>query len=60
MLAWGAFVQAAINFLIIAFVIFMLVRAANRLRPSPPPPPPPGPTLDQQLLTEIRDLLAKR
>jgi large conductance mechanosensitive channel len=59
-LAWGAFVQAVINFLIIAFVIFMLVRTANRLKPPAPPPPPPGPTLDQQLLTEIRDLLAKR
>jgi large-conductance mechanosensitive channel len=36
------------------------VRTANRLNPAPPPPPPSGPTPDQKLLTEIRDLLAKR
>jgi large conductance mechanosensitive channel len=59
-LAWGAFVQAVINFLIIAFVIFMIVRTANQMKPPAPPPPPPGPTPDQKLLTEIRDLLAKR
>jgi len=59
-LAWGSFVQAVINFLIIAFAIFMLVRTANQLRPPAPPPPPPGPTPDQKLLAEIRDLLAKR
>lgn len=59
-LAWGSFVQAIINFLIIAFVIFMIVRTANQMKPPAPPPAPPGPTLDQKLLTEIRDLLAKR
>jgi large conductance mechanosensitive channel len=59
-LAYGSFIQAIINFLIIAFVIFMIVRTANRLNPAPPPPPPSGPTPDQKLLTEIRDLLAKR
>ncbi len=54
---YGNFIQAIINFLIIAFVIFQLVQVANRLMPKPPPP---GPTPDQKLLTEIRDLLAKR
>lgn len=54
-LAWGNFVQTVVNFLIIAFVIFLLVRTANRLKP-----PPPGSTPEEKLLTEIRDLLAKR
>jgi large conductance mechanosensitive channel len=58
-IAWGPFLSNVINFVIIAFVIFLLVRAMARLLPPPPPPPPPGPTPDQQLLTEIRDLLAK-
>lgn len=59
-LAYGSFIQTVVNFLIIAFVIFQLVQMANRVSPPPPPPPPPGPTADQKLLTEIRDLLAKR
>lgn len=58
--AYGKFIQAIINFLIIGFVIFQIVQIANRLNPPPPPPPPAGPTPDQKLLTEIRDLLAKR
>ncbi len=58
-LAYGNFITLIINFLIIAFVIFQIVRMANKLNPPPPPPPPPGPTADQKLLTEIRDLLAK-
>jgi large conductance mechanosensitive channel len=57
---YGNFIQAIINFLIIAFVIFQIVQVANRFMPKPPPPPPPGPTPDQKLLGEIRDLLAKR
>jgi large conductance mechanosensitive channel len=58
-IGWGNFVQAVINFLIIAFVIFQIVQVANRVNP-PPPPAPAGPTPDQKLLGEIRDLLAKR
>ena len=53
-LAWGSFVTAAINFLILAFVIFMIVRQANKIMP----PPAAGPT-DVDLLTEIRDELRK-
>ncbi len=53
-LAWGSFVTAAINFLILAFVIFMIVRQANKMMP----PPAAGPT-DVDLLTEIRDELRK-
>lgn len=59
-LAYGAFLQAVVNFLIIAFVIFLIVRAINRLRQPaapPPPPTPPAPTKEETLLGEIRDLL---
>ena len=55
-LAWGSFVTAAINFLILAFVIFMIVRQANKIMP---PPAAAGPT-DVDLLTEIRDELRKK
>jgi len=59
-IAYGNFIQAVINFLIIAFVIFMIVRMANRLSPPPPPAPPAGPSDEVKLLTEIRDLLRER
>ncbi len=55
-LAWGSFVTATINFLILAFVIFMIVRQANKIMP---PPAVSGPT-DIELLTEIRDELRKK
>lgn len=54
-LAWGSFITATINFLILAFVIFMIVRAANKASP----PPAAGPS-DVDLLTEIRDELRKK
>jgi large conductance mechanosensitive channel len=54
-LAWGSFVTAFINFLILAFVIFMIVRQANKIMP----PPAAGPS-DVDLLTEIRDELRKK
>lgn len=59
--AYGAFITAVINFLIIAFVVFMLVKAMNRIMPKPAPAPeaPKGPT-QEELLTQIRDALAKR
>jgi large conductance mechanosensitive channel len=56
-LAWGSFVTAMINFLILAFVIFMIVRQANKV--MPPPAAAAGPT-DVDLLTEIRDELRKK
>jgi large conductance mechanosensitive channel len=58
--AYGNFINAVINFLIIAFVIFLLVKQINRLMPAPPPPPPPGPTPTEKLLGDIRDLLARK
>ena len=49
--------QVLINFLIVAFVLFQLVKAANRLKKAEPPPPPPALTKSEQLLAEIRDAL---
>ena len=55
-LAWGSFVTAVINFLILAFVIFLIVRQANKM--MPPPAAEGGPS-EIDLLTEIRDSLKK-
>lgn len=54
---YGVFLQNIIDFVIIAFCVFLLVKAVNSIRKPAEAPPPPGPTPDQQLLTEIRDLL---
>ncbi len=53
-MAWGSFITAVINFLILAFVIFLIVRQANKVMP----PPAAGPS-EVDLLTEIRDSLKK-
>jgi len=58
MLRWGKFLQVCLDFAIVAFAIFMMVKMINRLRREPEPAGPPAPTKDQELLTEIRDLLA--
>jgi large conductance mechanosensitive channel len=59
-LAWGNFLTLTINFLIIAFVLFIVVRLMNQLkRRDAAVPPPPKPTREEELLTEIRDLLKK-
>ncbi len=64
MFAYGNFLTVVINFLILAWIIFLMVRAVNSLRrrlekekAAPAAAPPPA---DVQLLTEIRDLLAKK
>lgn len=57
-LAYGNFITAVIKFIIIGWAIFLLVKTVNRVLP-PPAKAAAGPTPDQQLLTEIRDLLAK-
>ena len=59
LLKYGAFLQAAFDFLIIAAAIFMAVKAINRLKTPPPPAAPAAPPADVALLTEIRDLLKK-
>ncbi len=60
-LAWGNFVTVAINFILLALVIFLMVRQVNRLRRSPDPTPavPAPPPEDIQLLREIRDAVRR-
>ena len=61
-LAYGNFVTVPINFVILAFIIFLMVKQMNRLKSEAPPPPPaaPAPTPeDVLLLREIRDALKK-
>ena len=53
----GKFLQTIVDFLVIAFVIFLVVKAVNRMRREEPAPPPPGPSPTERLLGEIRDLL---
>ena len=57
--AYGSFLTALINFLILAFIIFWLVKAVNRLmeKKAAAPDVPPAPTKEEVLLTEIRDAL---
>jgi large conductance mechanosensitive channel len=57
--AYGNFITVAINFLILAFIIFMMVKQINRLKRQAPPAPPAAPTEDVLLLREIRDSLKK-
>ena len=60
-LGYGKFVQALVDFGIIAVAVFVVVKGINRLRREEPPPPPPAVPREQVLLGEIRDLLkAKR
>jgi large conductance mechanosensitive channel len=59
LLKYGAFLQSAFDFLIIAAAIFMALKAINRLKAPPPPAAVPPPPADVALLTEIRDLLKK-
>ena len=59
-LGYGAFITILINFLIIAFILFQLVKVPNRMKKAEPPPPPPGPTQTEVLLAEIRDALKKK
>ncbi len=57
---YGVFLQATLDFIIIAFVIFMLVKQVNRFKKDAPPAPPAGPTNEEKLLMEIRDVLKGR
>ena len=57
--AYGNFITIAINFIILAFVIFLMVRQVNRLKRAAPPAVPPPPPEDVVLLREIRDALKK-
>ncbi|HEY6922988.1 MAG TPA: large-conductance mechanosensitive channel protein MscL, partial [Steroidobacteraceae bacterium] len=60
---YGAFIQTIFEFLIIALVLFIIIKGINRLKRPPPPSPTAAsipPTRTEQLLEEIRDQLAKR
>jgi large conductance mechanosensitive channel len=57
--AYGNFITVAINFVILAFIIFLMVRQINRLKRETPPAPPAAPPEDVVLLREIRDALKK-
>jgi large conductance mechanosensitive channel len=59
-LAYGNFMTLTLNFIIIAFVLFVVIRLMNQLkRNEAAPPQPPKPTRQEELLAEIRDLLKK-
>ncbi|MBX3023960.1 large conductance mechanosensitive channel protein MscL [bacterium] len=59
-LNYGTFVNSIIDFVIVAFAIFLLVKQVNRLKREAPPPAPAEPPAQEKLLAEIRDLLAQR
>lgn len=63
-LMWGAvkygkFLSAIIKFLIIAFILFLMIKAVKSIQKEETPAPPPGPSSTDQLLMEIRDALKK-
>ena len=55
--AYGSFITILINFLIIAFILFQMVKISNRLKRAEPPTPPPAASTTEVLLKEIRDAL---
>ena len=61
-ITYGNFIQAVLNFVILAFVVFCMVKAVNRVAHTQKKEeaPPPAPSHEEKLLTEIRDLLKER
>ena len=61
-ITYGTLINNIIDFVIVSFVLFLIIKQVNAMKKAPPPAPatPPAPTAEQKLLTEIRDLLAKR
>jgi large conductance mechanosensitive channel len=63
---YGSFIQAVVNFVLIAFVLFLIVRGFNKFQErqakeeEAAPPPPPEPSPEEKLLAEIRDLLKEK
>jgi large conductance mechanosensitive channel len=57
--SYGLFINTVLDFVIVAFAIFLLVRGINRMKKTEPPPPA-APSSEEKLLTEIRDLLKTR
>jgi large conductance mechanosensitive channel len=58
-LGWGQFLTITLNFIIIAWVLFLAIQGINRLKAKEEEKPAAGPTPEVKLLTEIRDLLKK-
>ena len=60
-LNYGSFIQTVVDFIIIAFAIFMVIKAMNKMKKKEEeaPPAPPKPSAEETLLSEIRDLLQK-
>jgi len=58
-LTYGNFIQAIVNFLVVAFALFLIIRSVNKTQKqeAPAPPAPPEPSAEEKLLAEIRDLL---
>ena len=62
MIKYGSFIQTLVDFVIIAFAIFLVIKAMNSMKKpeeAPEPAPDPGPSAEETLLGEIRDLLKK-
>ena len=61
-IAYGKFIQAIVNFLIVGFVLFLILKSYNALmrKKSEAPAAPPAPSAEEKLLTEIRDMLKER
>jgi large conductance mechanosensitive channel len=59
LLAYGSFIAIAINFIILAFIIFLMVKQMNKMKRAEPSPPPATTPEDVMLLCKIRDLLKK-
>lgn len=60
---YGVFVNTVLDFLIVAFSIFMVIKAFNKMKKkeaAAPPPAPPAPSKEEVLLTEIRDILKEK
>ena len=58
--AYGNFITVAVNFFILAFIIFIMIRQINRMKKAAPPAPPPATPEDIVLLRQIRDALSKK
>lgn len=56
---YGVFITNLIDFIIVAFAVFMVIKGINSMKKAEPAPPPPGPSNEEKLLSEIRDLLKK-
>ena len=57
---YGVFLTASVNFVIVAFTLFMVIKAMNKMKKPQAAPPSPGPSPQEKILGEIRDLLKSR